>query len=294
MNYKKYDNIRREQISGTPQKTVTWSSIEPREDLKRGLLSGKKVNLNQSQSDFYRSSHNPIKIAESSPYTILNKNNRSLHREVAPHYQNPPFSIRNDDHKVISLQRKVEELAKDSENLIITQNRLFEKENELRSLQKTLQSTEALVSELRNELNCRDQKINQLSRQVEEIIRKSTVPIRIDGREGKVLSADEYRLQKDNESLKSELNRLRIESDKLFTENYEFRKLRGERAFLDSEDNDSERAQHTMIELSRDLDRMKRKVNDTESDNQLLRAELNFLRGADCFSEEEIRCILIS
>ena len=128
--------------------------------------------------------------------------------------------------KIEEMRRENERLSRDSKSLTLVQSRLDEKMSENGDLYRRIESSEALFSELQNNLSNKQLKINELSNQLNDIIKQSNGRLQFEG--NKILSAQEFLLQKNNKALEDEILFYKSEIENLSCQNYEYRRLMGE------------------------------------------------------------------
>ena len=112
----------------------------------------------------------------------------------------------------------------------------------------------------------------------------------------KILSAEEWELEQQLRDAHEKILLLQKERDRLFTQNYEYRKMLGEHDDLlnDSDDNLAEqRYQNSLQSANGELQKVKKKLASIFKENELLRNELNILRGVDSLDQDEIKRELI-
>lgn len=184
-------------------------------------------------------------------------------------------------------------LKKDSEALIICRGRLEEKESELKKLLGDHKFQETTIGNLRVELERAYQKNQQMSTQIADMFNKNPGRFHMDISSQKIMSAEEYELECKVRELQDKLISIEKERDRLFVENYEFKKLRGDDIdALEPEDLMGARYHNGLQIASLDLNKAKKKVESLQTENELLRTELNILRGIDCFEEDDVKSYL--
>lgn len=215
----------------------------------------------------------------------------------------PEFSV-SQSNQITELQNQVRRLTeksdqlfvenrnlkKDSEALIICRGRLEEKEAELKKLLADNKFQETTVGNLRVELERAYQKNQQLSTQIADMFNKNPGRFHMDIPSQKIMTAEEYDLELRVRDLQERLIGLEKERDRLFVENYEFKKLHGEEIdALEPDDLLGARYHNGLQITNMDLTKAKRKVEALQTENELLRNELNILRGIDCFEEDDVK-----
>ena len=183
-------------------------------------------------------------------------------------------------------------LKKDSDSLVICRGRLEEKENELK---KTIANNNFLENNIKNlkvELDKAYEQNRQSSNQLADVFNKNPGRFHMDQNSKKIMSAEEYELERKVKNLEEKIVSIEKERDRLFIKNYEYKKLTGE----DEEHQEAEellgmRYQNGMQIVNMDLNKAKKKIESLSSENELIRNELNILRGIDCFEENEVKSI---
>lgn len=192
--------------------------------------------------------------------------------------------------KTDQLFNENQKLKKDSEALIICRGRLEEKDSELKKLHTSNQFLETSMGNLRIELERAYDQNRQLTQQLTDMFNKNPGKFHMDMNSKRVVSAEEYDLSVKVRELEEKLLKLEKDRDRLFVENFEYKKLHGEEVGnLDAEDLLGARYQNGLQITSLDLSKAKRKIDSLQSENDLLRNELNILRGIDCFEENDVK-----
>lgn len=196
--------------------------------------------------------------------------------------------------KTDQLFNENQKLKKDSEALIICRGRLEEKDSELKKLHTSNQFLETSMGNLRIELERAYDQNRQLTQQLTDMFNKNPGKFHMDMNSKRVISAEEYDLGVKVRELEEKLHNLEKDRDRLFVENFEYKKLHGEEiGNLDAEDLLGARYQNGLQITSMDLNKAKRKIDNLQSENDLLRNELNILRGIDCFEENDVKSEII-
>jgi len=185
-------------------------------------------------------------------------------------------------------------LKRDSEALIICRGRLEEKESEVKKLLGDNKFHETTIGNLRVELERAYQQNKTLSTQIADMFNKNPGRFHMDINSQKIMSAEEYEMECKIRELQDKLITLEKERDRLFVENYEFKKLHGEEIDALEPDDLMGARYHNGLQITNlDLNKAKRKVEALQTENDLLRNELNILRGIDCFEENDVKSGLI-
>lgn len=181
-------------------------------------------------------------------------------------------------------------LKKDSESLVICRGRLEEKENEVKKYISNNGFLEVNIKNLKAEIERSYEQNRQLSNQLSDIFNKNPGRFHMDQVTRKILSAEEYEMERKIQSLEEKVLNLEKERDKLFIENYEFKKLHGEEIEIETPGDMFGSRYHNGLQIaSLDLNKSKKKIDSLQNENNLLRNELNILRGIDCFEEDEVK-----
>lgn len=191
-----------------------------------------------------------------------------------------------------TLKHENHKLKQDSEALIICKGRLEEKESEKSELERSLKFMQASMKELKDEYNKSCDRNKQLNEQLNEIFTKMPGRFHMGSHGNKILSAEEWELEQQLRDAYEKILLLQKERDKLFTQNYEYRKMLGEHDDLlnDSDDNlNEQRYQNSLQSANSELQKVKKKLASISKENELLRNELNILRGVDSLDQDEIK-----
>ena len=181
-------------------------------------------------------------------------------------------------------------LKKDSESLVLCRGRLEEKEGEMKKMISNNNFLETNIKNLKNELDRAYESNRQLQTQLTEMFNKNPGRFHMDTNTKKILSAEEYDLERKIKSLEEKLVNVEKERDRLFIQNYEFKKLHGEEHDgTEPEELMGMRYQNGLQIASLDLNKAKKKIESLMTENELIRNELNILRGIDCFEENEVK-----
>ena len=195
-----------------------------------------------------------------------------------------------------NLKHENYKLKQDSEALIICKGRLEEKESEKAELERSLKFMQASMKELKDEYNKSCDRNKQLNEQLNDIFTKMPGRFHMGSHSNKILSAEEWELEQQLRDAHEKILLLQKERDRLFTQNYEYRKMLGEHDDLlnDSDDNLAEqRYQNSLQSANGELQKVKKKLASIFKENELLRNELNILRGVDSLDQDEIKRELI-
>jgi hypothetical protein len=191
-----------------------------------------------------------------------------------------------------SLKYENQRLKLDSEALIICKGRLEEKESEKSEIDRSLKFMQSSMKELKEEYNKSCERNRQLNEQLNEIFTKMPGKFHMGSHGNKILSAEEWELEQQLRDAHEKILVLQKEKDKLFTQNYEYRKMLGEHDDLlnDSDDNLVEqRYQNSLQSANSELQKVKKKLSSIAKENELLRNELNILRGVDSLEQDEVK-----
>ena len=181
-------------------------------------------------------------------------------------------------------------LKKDSESLVLCRGRLEEKENEVRKLVSNNNFLETNIKNLKSELDKSYEQNRQLNSQLADMFNKNPGRFHMNVDTKRIMSAEEYDLERKVKDLEEKLLNVEKERDRLFIQNYEYKKLHGD----DNEDHEADeltgmRYQNGMQIVNLDLNKARKKVQALSAENELIRNELNILRGIDCFEENEVK-----
>ena len=184
-------------------------------------------------------------------------------------------------------------LKKDSESLVLCRGRLEEKENELRKMISNNNFLENNVKSLKAELDKAFEQNRQLSTQLADVFNKNPGRYHLNNDTKRVMSAEEYELERKVKDLETKVLSVEKERDRLFIQNYELKKLHGD---VDEEQDGDEltgmKYQNGLQIVNMDLNKARKKIEALTAENELVRNELNILRGIDCFEENEVKRLL--
>lgn len=199
--------------------------------------------------------------------------------------------IRRLTEKTDQLYNENRSLKKDADSLTICRGRLEERENELKRMNSNTNFLESNISNLKAELENSYAQSRQLSNQLAEIFNKNPGKYHMDQISKRILSADEYEMERRIKTLQEKVLSVEKERDRLFLENYEYKKLHGDTNEIgqDPEEFLGMRYQNGLQIASLDLNKSRKKIEALQSENDLLRNELNILRGIDCFEENDVK-----
>ena len=190
--------------------------------------------------------------------------------------------------KCDDLRKENEKLAKDSRTLLIVQSRLEEKTSENEEQTRRINSMNAMVDDLKSEMVGKQNKINALTEQINQIFQKMPGKIYLD-QSNRILTSDEYKLQQELQNIQSKYLSAQSEIDKLYTQNYEYKKLLGEEYNEEDEDVTKLRYHNSLQSSNNQIQILNRRMQMMFKENDMLRTELNFLRATDILGDGQIQ-----
>lgn len=178
--------------------------------------------------------------------------------------------------------------AQNAEKLQIQTNDLISQKN---NLVATIKANDLQLANLQQEYRQVVEKNAQLMSQVSQMMSKYPSNFRVDTKTEKIITTEEWNLMNKNKELEQKVALLQKERDKLYLDNYEWKKMNNQE-MLSLDDTQGEimqlKYQNNLQMAELQINRLKTKLQQTEEEKNFIQNELDAIRKLDLGGQNEI------
>ena len=304
-------------VSNAPIKSIKYSTVDVNGNLKSEVLGyGKPA---QSWID-NKAPEKPLYKSErvSSKPNNLETFKSAFNNNTAYDLKETEYMSRNDVMVDIETNNRVNELRvqnrmkqtqldrlesenmkykRDADNLYIVRGRLEENELEKKKLEANSLHLESTIKQLKQEVERLNNKNYSLQSQINSVLNHNPDHFKYDPNNEHIYTKREWELIEENKQLSNKVFQTEKERDKLYVENFEFKKNAGiKEVDLNETDEDILKMNYeNNLQVSElNIKRLERKLKRIEEENTILHNELNILRSLDILDEDSLKGKLIS
>lgn len=193
--------------------------------------------------------------------------------------------------QITNLDNDNKNLKRNGLNSDLLKTKLEEEINKHKIMAQQNMINEGTINRLREEISRINKKNVDFQNQMNELMRKNPGVYHYDYGSEKVMSEKEYKLEKEIENYENKIGLLQKEKDKLFLENYELKKIYK----IDLPDLDQTVEEIYQMQYENNLQmadltikNLKRKLENSEEQKEILNNELNILRSLDIKDNKEL------
>ena len=193
--------------------------------------------------------------------------------------------------QISNLDNENKNLKRNCLNSDLLKTKLDEEINKHKIMAQQNIINDGTIKRLQEEILRINKRNEDFQNQINELVRKNPGVYHYDYGTEKVISEKEYKLQKEIENFENKIGLLQKEKDKLFLENYELKKIyKIDLPNLDETVEEIYQMQYEnnlqMADLT--IKNLKRKLENSEEQKEILNNELNILRSLDIKDNKEL------